>query len=188
MKIELDILQAEALIHALNALTKAINGADPMPGRGLQLELPLPQADEKPKAKRGRKTAEPGPEPLCFGQGFWSVGLKHGRKAAEPEPEPQPELEQVPAVEAVAALEELKTPAPEPVVINTAIEPEQVEAPPTRDPLTLDQIKAHAIPLQQAGKLPEAKAWLAEHGAAALKDLAPEHYDAFDTWAKAQLA
>lgn len=163
MKIELDILQAEALIHALNALTKAINGADPMPGRGFQLELPLPQADEKPKAKRGRKTAEP-------------------------EPEPQPEPEQVPTAEAVAALEELKTPAPEPVVINTAIEPEQVEAPPTRDPLTLDQIKAHSIPLQQAGKLPEAKAWLAEHGAAALKDLAPEHYNAFDAWAKAQLA
>ena len=163
MKIELDILQAEALIHALNALTKAINGADPMPGRGFQLELPLPQADEKPKAKRGRK-------------------------AAESEPEPQPELEQVPTAEAVAALEELKTPAPEPIVINSAIEPEPIEAPQTREPLTLDQIKAHAIPLQQAGKLPNAKAWLAEHGAAALKDLAPEHYDAFDAWAKAQLA
>lgn len=163
MKIELDILQAEALIHALNALTKAINGADPMPGRGFQLELPLPQADEKPKAKRGRK-------------------------AAEPEPEPQPEPEQVPTAGAVAALEELKTPTPEPIVINSAIEPELVEAQQTREPLTLDQIKAHAIPLQQAGKLPEAKAWLAEHGAAALKDLAPEHYDAFDAWAKAQLA
>ena len=109
-------------------------------------------------------------------------------KAAEPEPEPQPEPEQVPTAEAVAALEELKTPAPEPVVINTAIEPEPVEAPPTREPLTLDQIKARSIPLQKAGKLPEAKAWLAEHGAAALKDLAPEHYDAFDAWAKAQLA
>lgn len=163
MKIEISIPQVEPLIVAIHQLIDTLNDVAVAQISASCHQIESAQADEKPKAKRGSK-------------------------AAESEPEPQPEPEQVPTAEAVAALEELKTPAPEPIVINTAIEPEPVEAPQTRDPLTLDQIKAHSIPLQQAGKLPEAKAWLAEHGAAALKDLAPEHYDAFDAWAKAQLA
>lgn len=175
MKIELDIPQVEPLIVAIHQLIDTLNDVAVAQISASCRQIESAQADEKPKAKRGRKAAEPEPEP-------------------EPEPELVPESEQGPITEDIVTqfkklvLSSRATPAPEPIVINSAIAPEPVEAPQIGEPLTLDQIKAHAIPLQQAGKLPEAKAWLAEHGAAALKDLAPEHYDAFDAWAKAQLA
>jgi hypothetical protein len=85
-------------------------------------------------------------------------------------------------------------PAPEPVATEPDPQPEpESEHPAAVEPEveasthTLADCTALATPLQSAGKLDEAKAWLKEHGADRLKDLDPSHYGAFITFAKGLL-
>jgi len=108
---------------------------------------------------------------------------KRTRKAKVEEPAPEP---------AVAEAE----PQPEPEPALTVAEPE-LEQPAATEPepqpepeihgFALADCTALAAPLQSAGKLDEAKAWLKEHGADRLKDLDPIHYGEFIAFAKGLL-
>lgn len=117
---------------------------------------------------------------------------------------PAPVIEEAPAPAPVAEVEpekpkrtrkpKVEEPAPEPVATEPEPQPEpEPEQPAAVEPEaeasahTLADCTALAAPLQSAGKLDEAKAWLKEHGADRLKDLDPSHYGAFITFAKGLL-
>jgi len=102
---------------------------------------------------------------------------KRTRKVKAEEPTPAPDN----GTGAEVITYTVAEPQPEPEAAQTVAEPEPEQ--PVAD-LTLADCTALAAPLQSAGKLDEAKAWLKEHGADRLKDLDPSHYGAFITFAK----
>lgn len=102
---------------------------------------------------------------------------KRTRKAKAEEPAPAPDN----GTGAEVITYTVAEPQPEPEAAQTVAEPEPEQ--PVAD-LTLADCTALAAPLQSAGKLDEAKAWLKKHGADRLKDLDPSHYGAFITFAK----
>jgi hypothetical protein len=105
---------------------------------------------------------------------------KRTRKAKAEEPAPAPDN----GTGAEVITYTVAEPQPEPEAAQTVAEPEP-EQPVAA--LILADCTALAAPLQSAGKLDEAKAWLKQHGADRLKDLDPSHYGAFITFAKGLL-
>lgn len=105
---------------------------------------------------------------------------KRTRKAKAEEPAPAPDN----GTGAEVITYTVAEPQPEPEAAQTVAEPEPQQPVAA---LTLADCTALAAPLQSAGKLDEAKAWLKEHGADRLKDLDPSHYGAFITFAKGLL-
>lgn len=179
MKIEIDIPQLtelnrklEQLIDTLNdvavmqvnALRKPVDVADTKAALEVAPSVIAPTSEEAPKRTRKKREAAPEPEIITYG-----------------EAEVQAVNEIVQAAAAIAAEQE------QPALVvaeEPAPVPAQEETPSLPTLLDMDYFRANVIPaIASANKLPEAKAWIAEHGADALKDLDPKHYAAFHKFA-----
>lgn len=181
MKIEIDIPQLTELNRKLEQLIDTLNDVAVMQinqegqkrerieqANAACLERLSPEKIEhaaEPAAKRTRKKREIAPEPEIITYG---------------EAEVQAANEVVQAAAALVTEQEQLAPV---AAEDPAPVPAQEDAP--ADPVfDMDYFRANVIPaIASANKLPEAKAWIAEHGADALKDLDPKHYAAFHKFA-----
>jgi hypothetical protein len=169
MKIEIDIPQLTELNRKLEQLIDTLNDVAVMQVNALRKPVaeaaeavePEAQVVEPAGAKRGRKKREVAPEPEIITYG---------------EAEVQAANEVVEAAAAIVA--EQEQPAP------VAAEETAEEETPAFPAFNLDYLRTRVTPaIASANKLPEAKQWLADHGAPTLKDLDPEHYAAFHKFA-----
>lgn len=169
MKIEIDIPQLTELNRKLEQLIDTLNDVAVMQinqcrkpvAEAAEAVEPEAQVAEPTPAKRGRKKRETAPEPEIITYG---------------EAEVQAANEIVEAAAAIVAEQEQPAPV---AAEEPALQPgEYIE------PLTLDYLRTRVTPaIASANKLPEAKQWLADHGAPTLKDLDAQHYAAFHKFA-----
>ena len=162
MKIEIDIPQLTELNRKLEQLIDTLNDVAVMQINQCRkpvietAEAVEPEAHfaEPAPAKRGRNKKDAATEPEIITYGEAEV--------------------QAAAVAAAAIVAEQEQPAPV-AAEEPALQPgEYIE------PLTLDYLRTRVTPaIASANKLPEAKQWLADHGAPTLKDLDAQQYDAF---------
>jgi hypothetical protein len=182
MKIEIDIPQLTELNRKLEQLIDTLNDVAVMQinqeGRKRErieqanaacLERLSPEEIEhaaEPAAKRTRKKREAAPEPEIITYG-------------EAEVQAANEVAQA----AAALVTEQEQPAPV-AAEEPAPVPAQEETPALPTLFDMDYFRANVIPaIASANKLPEAKEWITQHGAPALKDLDPKHYAAFHKFA-----
>jgi len=204
MKIEIDIPQLTELNRSLKQLIDTLNDVAVMQVNALRKPVIL---DETPEAPAEVLEAA---NRLASDPSYKTVGIDFSPKGeiesatAEPAPKrtrkkreaaPEPEIitygeaevqaanEVVQAAAAIAAEQEPPTPTTV-VAEDTTPAPAQEETPALPTLFDMDYFRANVIPaIASANKLPEAKAWIAEHGADALKDLDPKHYAAFHKFA-----
>lgn len=173
MKLEIDIpqltelnIRLEQLIDTLNDVAvMQINRCRKPVAETAEAAEPEAQVVEPAPAKRTRKKRETAPEPEIITYG---------------EAEVQAANEVVEAAAAIVAEQEQPTPvaAEEPAPV-----PAQEETP-SLPAFDLDYLRTRVTPaIASANKLPEAKQWLADHGAPTLKDLDAKHYAAFHKFA-----
>lgn len=185
MKIEIDIPQLtelnrkiEQLIDTLNdvavmqvnALRKPVTVDDPKAALEVAPSVIAPTSEEAPKRTRKKKDAEPAP--------YRGILAVPGAMTSQPEIITYGEAEVQAANEVVQAAAAIVTEQEQPAPVaaeEPALQPgEYIE------PLTLDYLRTRVTPaIASANKLPEAKAWLSDHGAPTLKDLDAQQYDAF---------
>ena len=170
MKIEIDIPQLTELNRKLEQLIDTLNDVAVMQVNALRKPVaeaaeavePEAQVVEPAPAKRGRKKKDAATEPEIITYGEAEV--------------------QAAAVAAAALVTEQEQQAPVAAEEPTTV-PAEEETPalPTFD---LDYLRTRVTPaIASANKLPEAKQWLADHGAPTLKDLDAQHYAAFHKFA-----
>jgi len=175
MKIEIDIPQLTELNRKIEQLIDTLNDVAVMQVNALrkpvaetaEAQLVTVLTNDEQPTKRTRKKRETAPEPEIITYG-------------EAEVQAANEVVQA-AAAALVTEQEQQAPvaAEEPVPAPT-----QEETPSLPTPFDMDYFRANVIPaIASANKLPEAKAWIAEHGADALKDLDPKHYAAFHKFA-----
>lgn len=194
MKIEIDIPQLtelnrkiEQLIDTLNdvavmqvnALRGPVAVDDPKAPLEVAPSVIAPTSEEAPKRTRKKKEAEPAP--------YRGILAVPGAMTSQPEIITYGEAEVQAANEVVQAAAAIVTEQEQPAQVaaeEPAPVPAQEETPSLPTLLDMDYFRANVIPaIASANKLPEAKAWIAEHGADALKDLDPKHYAAFHKFA-----
>lgn len=184
MKIEIDIPQLTELNRKLEQLIDTLNDVAVMQinqcrkpvTEAAEAVEPEAQVAEPTPAKRGRKKKEAEPAPY---RGILAVP---GAMTSQPEIITYGEAEVQAANEVVEAAAALVTEQEQPATVaaeEPALQPgEYIE------PLTLDYLRTRVTPaIASANKLPEAKQWLADHGAPTLKDLDAQHYAAFHKFA-----
>lgn len=201
MKIEIDIPQLTELNRKIEQLIDTLNDVAVMQVNALRKPVIL---DETPEAPAEVFEAA---NRLASDPNYKTVGVDLSPKAeiesmaAEPAPKrtrkkrevaPEPEIitygeaEVQAANDFVQAAAAIVTEQEQPALVaaeETAPVPAQEETS-VAPVLDMDYFRANVIPaIASANKLPEAKAWIAEHGADALKDLDPEHYAAFHKFA-----
>lgn len=166
MKIEIDIPQLTELNRKLEQLIDTLNDVAVMQinqcrkpvAEAAEAVEPEAQVVEPAGAKRGRKKRETAPEPEIITYGEAEVQAAAAIVAEQEQQAP------VAAEEPAPVPAEEETPAP--LVFN------------------LDYLRTRVTPaIASANKLPEAKQWLADHGAPTLKDLDAQHYAAFHKFA-----
>lgn len=200
MKIEIDIPQLTELNASLRQLIDMLNDVAVMQlnqegqkrerieqSNDACLERLAPERIEyaaEPVAKRGRKKRETAPEPEVQVE---VAGNQIIAKTSEPEIITYGEAEVQAANEVVQAAAAIVTEQEQPAPVaaeEPAPAPAQEETPALPTLFDMEYFRANVIPaIASANKLPEAKAWIAEHGADALKDLDPKHYAAFHKFA-----
>ena len=179
MKIEIDIPQLtelnrklEQLIDTLNdvavmqvnALRKPAVVDDPKAPLEVAASVIAPTSEEAPKRTRKKREAASEPEIITYGEAEVQAANDFVQAAA-------------------AIVTEQEQPA-QAAAEEPAHVPAQEETPAHPTLFDMDYFRANVIPaIASANKLPEAKAWIAEHGADALKDLDPKHYAAFHKFA-----
>jgi hypothetical protein len=183
MKIEIDIPQLTELNRKLEQLIDTLNDVAVMQinqcrkpvTEAAEAVEPEAQVVEPAGAKRGRKKRETAPEPEIITYGEAEV---QAAAALVTEQEQQAPV----AAEEPALVTEQEQPAP-----VAAEEPAPVpaeEETPSLPGFDLDYLRTRVTPaIASANKLPEAKQWLADHGAPTLKDLDAQHYAAFHKFA-----
>ncbi len=184
MKIEIDIPQLtelnrklEQLIDTLNdvAVTQINQCRKPVTEAAEAVE-PEAQVVEPAPAKRGRKKKDA--EQTSY-RGILAVP---GAMTSEPEIITYGEAEVQAANEVVQAAAAIVTEQEQPAPV-AAEEPAPVpaeEETPSLPVFDLDYLRTRVTPaIASVNKLPEAKQWLADHGAPTLKDLDAQQYDAF---------
>lgn len=185
MKIEIDIPQLTELntnvrqlidtlndvaVMQVNALRKPVAVDDPKAALEVAPSVIAPTSEEAPKRTRKKREAAPEPEIIELKAPTLPADVSADDLAAKQMAEYARVAEQL-QLAPVAAEE----PAPVPA---------QEETPALPTLFDMDYFRANVIPaIASANKLPEAKAWIAEHGADALKDLDPKHYAAFHKFA-----
>ncbi len=192
MKIEIHIpeiaelnINIRQLIDTLNDLAVVgINAVKRAPAPVIEeAPAPAPVAEvepEKPKRTRKAKAEEPAPAP-DNGTGAEVITYTVGEHGPASDPNGGFEISQDLRDQIASSVS-----ASQPEQPAAAVEPEP-QPEPEATTLTLADCTALAAPLQSAGKLDEAKAWLKEHGADRLKDLDPSHYGSFIAFAKGLL-
>lgn len=173
MKIEIDIPQLTELNRKLEQLIDTLNDVAVMQinqcrkpvTEAAEAVEPEAQVAEPAPAKRGRKKRETAPEPEIITYG---------------EAEVQAANEVVEAAAAIVAEQEQQAPV---ATEEPAPVPAEEETP-SLPVFDLDYLRTRVTPaIASANKLPEAKQWLADHGAPTLKDLDAQHYAAFHKFA-----